>query len=117
MLPLGELLGPFAPCVATRHGAPSSQPALIRALSFSLMAMRVFSVEATAGMLPAQSSDLIVVDAPRRAGKAAAGKRGAPSDEMKSGAYSQFLCQRDEQANDVKVWRTARREQCPDVAR
>jgi len=39
MLPLGEMLGPFGPYVATRHGAPSSQVDLMSALSFSLMGM------------------------------------------------------------------------------
>ena len=42
MLPLGEMLGPFGPCVATRHGAPSSQADLMSALSFSLMGMKCF---------------------------------------------------------------------------
>src|ERR1700692_4031536 len=40
MLPLGEMLGPFGPCVATRQGAPSSQADLMSALSFSLTDMR-----------------------------------------------------------------------------
>src|SRR4029077_654252 len=39
MLPLGEMLGPFGPCVASRHGAPSSQADLMSALSFSLIGM------------------------------------------------------------------------------
>jgi hypothetical protein len=37
MLPLTEMLGPFGPSVATRHGAPSSQADLMRLLTFSLI--------------------------------------------------------------------------------
>src|SRR5512138_3414604 len=42
MLPLGDMLGPLGPWVATRHGAPSSQADLTSALSFSLMAIGRF---------------------------------------------------------------------------
>jgi hypothetical protein len=45
MLPFVEILGPFGPCVATKHGAPSSQADLMSALSFSLMGANISSVE------------------------------------------------------------------------
>src|SRR5215467_9192873 len=40
MLPLGEILGPSGPCVATRHGAPSSHADLIKSLTFRLIGIR-----------------------------------------------------------------------------
>ena len=44
MLPLGEMLGPLDPCVATRHGAPSSQADLMRPLSFWLIGIGFLSL-------------------------------------------------------------------------